>query len=61
MKEGGVAKEHGASLIPGPKSGLVQLPESNSDPFLRKSSAQGGGGVTVPGGIQEPWRYDTEG
>ena len=33
---------------------------------LRKSSwalaqaAQGGGGVTVPGGVQEPWRYGTE-
>ncbi len=24
-------------------------------------AAQGGGGVTVPGGVQEPWRCGTEG
>ena len=37
------------------------------EPELRKSgealeqAAQGGGGVTVPGGVQERWRCGTEG
>ena len=25
------------------------------------TAAQGGGGVTIPGGVQEPWRCGTEG
>jgi len=24
-------------------------------------AAQEGGGITIPGGVQEPWRYGTEG
>ena len=40
---------------------------SDQEKRLRKSSnalaqaAQGGGGVTIPGGVPEPWRCGTEG
>jgi len=35
--------------------------KSYSQKEWREQAAQGGDGVTIPGGVQEPWRCGTEG
>ena len=43
-----------------PPIAMIQLSVPNHSLLLEQAD-QGGGGDTIPGGVQEPWRCGTEG
>jgi len=62
---GGVVLQHGVSThraLPAVASGQILGATSSLEEWLGTgTAAQGGVGVTIPGGVPEPWRCGTEG